>query len=80
MADHCSFCETRWPDGGTNMLVLGDDWLEFCRPCGDTVKLTNTQTGEEATIREVFDATALMSLRLHLSEDPFVVGSSDRYE
>jgi hypothetical protein len=38
------------------MLVLGEDWLEFCGPCGETVNLTNVKTGDEATIREVFDS------------------------
>ena len=58
MADHCSFCDTRRPTDGTNILVLGQDWLEFCQPCGETEKLTNSQTGEVATIREVFEAAA----------------------
>lgn len=57
MADHCSFCDTRRPVGGTNILVLNGDWLEFCKPCGDSEKLTNSQTGETKTIREVFDLT-----------------------
>ena len=55
MADHCSFCDTRRPEGGTNTLVLGDDWLEFCEPCGETETLTNGNTGEVKTLREVFD-------------------------
>lgn len=57
MADHCSFCDTRRPVGGTNILILGGDWLEFCKPCGDSEKLTNRETGETKTIREVFDLT-----------------------
>ena len=56
MADHCSFCDAHRPIDGTNMLVIGEDWLEFCRPCGETEKLINSRTGEEATIREVFDS------------------------
>tara|TARA_X000000368_G_C22480121_1_gene471669 strand:+ start:130 stop:276 length:147 start_codon:yes stop_codon:yes gene_type:complete len=36
------------------MLVLGDDWIEFCRTCGETEKLTNGETGEEKSIVEVF--------------------------
>lgn len=55
MANHCIFCDTRRPKGGTNMLVLGNDWLEFCGPCGDKEKLTNGETGEVKTIRQVFD-------------------------
>ena len=57
MADHCSFCDTRRPEGGTNILILGGDWLEFCKPCGEKEMLTNSQTGEEKCIREVFDMT-----------------------
>lgn len=55
MADHCSFCDTRRPEGGTNMLILGTDWLEFCTTCGDTETLSNSETGETKTVREVFD-------------------------
>jgi hypothetical protein len=36
------------------MLILSDRWLEFCPPCGDTEILTNTRTGETATISAVF--------------------------
>jgi hypothetical protein len=54
MADHCTFCDTRRPEGGTNILVLGENWLEFCRPCGEVETLTNGDTGEEATIADVF--------------------------
>ena len=55
MADHCVFCDTRRPQGGTNTLILGSDWLEFCGPCGDSETLTNGKTGEVKTIREVYD-------------------------
>jgi hypothetical protein len=55
MADHCSFCDTRRPSGGTNTLVLGGDWLEFCEPCGDKETLTNRETGEVKTLRSVLD-------------------------
>mgnify|MGYP003117547627 FL=1 len=54
MANYCNICETRRPASGTNMLVLGDDWIEFCRPCGETEKLTNGETGEQKSIVEVF--------------------------
>lgn len=57
MADHCSFCDTRRPEGGTNILILGGDWLEFCEPCGEKEMLTNSQTGEQKCIREVFEMT-----------------------
>jgi len=40
--------------GGTNTLVLGGDWLEFCEPCGDKETLTNRETGEVKTVAEVF--------------------------
>ena len=55
MADHCCFCDTRRPMGGTNTLVLGSDWLEFCEPCGNKETLTNGETGEVKTLAEVFD-------------------------
>ena len=55
MADHCSFCDTRRPDGGTNVLIISEGtWLEFCKPCGDTEILTNAETGEEVTVAELF--------------------------
>ena len=41
--------------GGTNILVLGSDWLEFCEPCGNKETLTNGDTGEVKTLAEVFD-------------------------
>ena len=37
------------------MLVIGEKWLEFCKPCGDEQLLRHEVTGEEKTIREVFD-------------------------
>ena len=55
MADHCTFCDTRRPSGGTNHLILGDDWLEFCQPCGEKETLTNRDTGEVKSIVEVFE-------------------------
>ena len=59
MADHCSFCNTRRPEGGTNILVLGTgvnaQWLEFCPECGDEEMFRNGETGEEITVRELFD-------------------------
>ena len=54
MADHCCFCDTRRPMGGTNLLVLGDDWLEFCEPCGNKETLTNGERGDVKTLAEVF--------------------------
>lgn len=61
MANHCGFCDTRRPTPtesyphGTKMMVLGNDWMEFCESCGDSVMLTNGETGEEKTLAEVFD-------------------------
>jgi len=57
MADHCCFCDTRRPAGGTNILVLGGDWFEFCEPCGDKETLNNRDTGEVKTLAEVFALT-----------------------
>ena len=54
MANHCSICDTRRPETGTNMLVLGDQWIEFCRPCGEKEMLTNGETGEQKSVLEVF--------------------------
>ncbi len=53
MSDYCNICDTRRPAGGTQHLVLGDDWLEYCQSCGDTETLTNSETGEVKTIAEV---------------------------
>ena len=57
MADHCGICDTRRPEGGTNVLVLNDGsfWLEFCEPCGKTETLTNQETGEEITVQALWD-------------------------
>jgi len=63
MADHCTFCDTRRPSGGTNILILGDNWLEFCAPCGGKEMLKNAETGEEKSIREVFNLTQNMEAK-----------------
>lgn len=57
MADHCSICDCRRPDGGTNHLVLngGQVWIEFCVPCGEKEILTNP-AGERVTVGELFRA------------------------
>jgi len=52
MSNRCGFCEVKTD---TNTLVLGDQWLEFCTPCGDTETLTHGDTGEVASIKAVFD-------------------------
>ena len=54
MADHCKICDTNRPATGTNHLVLGDQWIEFCRPCGEKEMLTNSATGEQKSVLEVF--------------------------
>lgn len=58
MADHCCFCDTRRPEGGTNHLVLnqGQLWLEFCPQCGQDEILTSAD-GEEITVQALFDRT-----------------------
>lgn len=55
MADHCCFCDTRRPAGGTNHLVLngGQVWLEFCPPCGERETLHNPEIGT-VTVAELF--------------------------
>tara|TARA_Y100000034_G_scaffold126483_1_gene177784 strand:- start:442 stop:801 length:360 start_codon:yes stop_codon:yes gene_type:complete len=55
MADHCVFCDYHRPPRGTNMLVLGDQWLEFCSDCGERETLTNGETGETLCIADVFE-------------------------
>ena len=55
MSNLCGFCDTKTE---TDMLVLGDQWLEFCAPCGDTETLTHAVTGEVATIKAIFDNVA----------------------
>ena len=55
MSDRCGFCNTKTD---TDMLVLGDQWLEFCSPCGDTETLNHAETGEVASIKAVFDNIA----------------------
>ena len=56
MADHCSFCDTRRPTGGTKILVLngGEFWAEFCPACADS-ELTNGETGETVTVGALFE-------------------------
>lgn len=58
MADFCGFCNTRRPEGGTNMVVLngGSLWLEFCPSCGDKEILTNSE-GKHQTVKQVFDGS-----------------------
>ena len=63
MANHCSYCDTRRPaptpnyPHGTRMMVIEDQWCEFCEKCGDdsNFSLTNAETGETATLAEVYD-------------------------
>lgn len=55
MANHCVFCDTRRPIGGTNILIAGEKWIEFCQPCGEKEILENAKTGEELTVRALFD-------------------------
>lgn len=56
MADTCIICETRNPNGGTNHLVLngGALWIEFCKLCGETEKLS-TADGAVLTLNQIFD-------------------------
>jgi hypothetical protein len=54
MADCCSYCELNKP---TNHLVLngGKLWIEFCDDCGNERELTNEETGETVTVKQLFD-------------------------
>jgi len=53
MADRCCVCNTRDPEGGTKHLFLPSGWIEFCPACGDSVELTNSQTGEVRTLNQL---------------------------
>ena len=55
MSNLCGFCDINTE---TVMLVLGDQWFEFCAPCGDTETLTHAETGEVATIKSIFNNVA----------------------
>ena len=57
MANQCCFCERRHIE--TDMLVLngGQTWIEFCPECGDKQTLTNAETGETITVKQLFDRT-----------------------
>ena len=61
MADHCSICDTRRPEGGTECIVLneGQIWIEYCPACIDkeVPGLTNADTGETATPRQLLEGT-----------------------
>ena len=74
MSDRCGFCNTKTE---TDMLVLGNQWLEFCAPCGDTEVLTNSHTGEVATISAVFDSigdgTAVATIPAPPAPEPVLV-------
>ena len=54
MADHCSFCDTRRPIGGTKIVITSGGWIEFCDDCKD-VELTNSDTGETLTAEALFN-------------------------
>jgi hypothetical protein len=56
MADHCGFCDTRRPTGGTKIVVVngGSTWLEFCPACADS-ELVNPNTGERTTVGALFE-------------------------
>jgi len=56
MADHCTFCDTRRPFGGTNHLVLngGKTWIEFCSRCGERETLHNPELDLTVTVGELF--------------------------
>lgn len=54
MADHCNICDTRRPEGGTKILIVNSgDWLEFCPRCEDH-EMENVETGERATLLEIW--------------------------
>jgi len=58
MPDRCSYCEQVRPVGGTDHLVLGKLWIEFCPPCGEKATVSNAETGESLTVKAKFDQLA----------------------
>ena len=68
MPDRCSYCEEVRPVGGTNHLVLNDGklWIEFCPPCGDGSTITNADTGESLTVKQLYDRGQPEELALSL--------------
>jgi len=56
VANHCCVCDRRWPPEPVIMIVLGDEWLEFCAECQDTPDFfTNGETEQKATPRQLFE-------------------------
>lgn len=60
MANHCVFCDTRWPPEPVKTIILGEDWFEFCAVCGDDDRFAfeNAETGERLTPAELFEKLA----------------------
>ena len=54
MADHCWICG-KDTDQTSYMVIDGDDTMDFCPPCGDKKTLTDSFTGETATLREIYE-------------------------
>jgi len=61
MPNKCSYCQEVRPAGGTKTLVLNDGelWIEFCPPCGDGSTMTNAETGESLTVKQLYDRSAV---------------------
>jgi translation initiation factor 2 beta subunit (eIF-2beta)/eIF-5 len=53
MANECCYCGERHID--TSMLILGENWIEFCEECGSKETVTNVETKETITIKQLFD-------------------------
>lgn len=62
MQNFCSFCGK---PGTDKCLVLGQSWIDFCDPCGDSKILTNDK-GEEKTVRQVFEMAKEESAKAHV--------------
>lgn len=52
---YCVICKTFKKSGETSMLVLGDQWVEYCEDCKNKKVLENKETGEDMSIAEVIE-------------------------
>lgn len=55
MPNRCRFCEITHVE--TKVVIIGQDWVEFCDPCGDINLIHNTETKINYTLNEVFTAS-----------------------
>ena len=53
--NECHFCDAR---SGLKILVIRDRVIEFCSHCSGTVKMVNSDTGEEKCLMEIWNDLA----------------------